>query len=96
MQLKSIAGTVKLTVWHGYDPGSRRWGCPIRQQWSLSAHQQLSPALEDKLCFTLTATGSFAQAAALAQKWHASRRFDPARVWLNGWGLGPKRRPGRD
>ena len=69
MQLKSIAGTVKLTVWHGYDPGSRRWGCPIRQQWGLSAHQQLSPALEDKLCFTLTATGSFAQAAALAQKW---------------------------
>jgi hypothetical protein len=69
MHLKSVAGTVKLSVWHGYDPEARRWGCPIRQQWGLSAHQQLSPALEDKLCFTLTATGSFAQAAALAQKW---------------------------
>jgi hypothetical protein len=71
MHLRSGAGTVKLTVWHGYDPGARRWGCPIRQHWGLSPHQQLSPALEDKLCFTLTATGSFAQAAALAQKWGA-------------------------
>jgi hypothetical protein len=69
MRLLSGAGPVKLTVWYGYDPGARRWGCPIRQQWGLSPHQQLSPALEDKLCFTLTATGSFAQAAALAQKW---------------------------
>src|SRR5215212_932202 len=48
MHLKSVAGTIKLIVWHGYDPGSHRWGCPIRQQWGLTPHQQLSPALEDK------------------------------------------------
>jgi hypothetical protein len=29
----------------------------------------MSPALEDKLAFTLTATGSYAEAAAVAQKW---------------------------
>jgi hypothetical protein len=69
MQLKSGVGTVKLTVWYGYDPGARQWGCPVRQRWGLSAHQQLSPALEDKLAFTLTATGSYAQAAVLCAKW---------------------------
>ncbi len=69
MRLQSVVGTVKLTVWYGYDPGACRWGCPIRQHWGLSAHQQLSPALEDKLAFTLTATGSYAQAAALSEKW---------------------------
>ena len=35
----------------------------------LSAHQQLSLALEDKLAFPLTATGSYAEAAAVADKW---------------------------
>jgi hypothetical protein len=35
----------------------------------LSDHQQLSLALEDKLAFTVTATGSYEEAALLAQKW---------------------------
>lgn len=69
MHLRSVVGTVKLSVWYGYDPGAGHWGCPIRQRWGLSPHQQLSPALEDKLAFTLTATGSYAQAAALSAKW---------------------------
>src|SRR2546430_15029435 len=69
MRLQSVVGTVKLSVWYGYDPGGRRWGCPIRQHWGLSAHQQLSPALEDKPAFTVTATGSYAQAAAGSAKW---------------------------
>lgn len=29
----------------------------------------MSPALEDRLAFTVTATGSYEEAAALAQKW---------------------------
>src|SRR2546429_1473101 len=69
MRLRSVVGTVKLSVWYGYDPGGRRWGCPIRQHWGLSAHQQLSPTLEDKLAFTVSATGSYAQAAAVSAKW---------------------------
>jgi len=66
MRLRTSVGVVELTVWHGTDPGSGRWGCPIRQQWGLTPHQQCSPALEDKLAFTVTATGTVAQAAAVA------------------------------
>jgi hypothetical protein len=56
-------------VWHGQDPGDRHWGCPLRECWGLSAHQQCSPALEERFAFTMTATGSYAEAAAVAAKW---------------------------
>lgn len=60
---------MELHVWHGQDPSDRHWGCPIRECWGLTAHQQGSPALEDRLAFTATATGSYAEAAAVAAKW---------------------------
>jgi hypothetical protein len=41
----------------------------VREHWGLSCHQQLSLALEDKLAFTITATASYEEASALAQKW---------------------------
>ncbi len=40
----------------------------MRQRWGLSAHQQLSPALEDKLAYFATVTGSYEAAAKLAAK----------------------------
>lgn len=69
MQLRTVAGLIELAVLHGQDPGDGHWGCPIRERWGLSCHQQLSLALEDKLAFTVTATASYAEAAALADKW---------------------------
>jgi hypothetical protein len=69
MQLRTSVGVVTLTVRHGTDPASGRWGCPIRLRWGLRPHQQCSPVLEDKLAFTVTATGTFVQAAAVATKW---------------------------
>jgi hypothetical protein len=69
MHLHTAVGVVELMVWYGYDPSTQRWGCPIRQQWGLSAHQQASPGLEERLVFTVTATGSYEQAAAVAAKW---------------------------
>ncbi|HVM60888.1 MAG TPA: hypothetical protein VMV72_08475 [Verrucomicrobiae bacterium] len=69
MHLRTVVGVVELSVWYGYDPAAHHWGCPIRQQWALSAHQQLSPGLQDRLAFTVTATGSYEQAAAVAAKW---------------------------
>ncbi len=69
MELKTVVGVLKLKIWYGFDPGSERWGSPMRQRWGLKAHQQMSPALEDKLAFTVTATGSYEEAAAVAQKW---------------------------
>jgi hypothetical protein len=69
MRMRSGVGVVDLVVWHGQDPKDEHWGCLIREQWGLSAHQQLSLALEDRLGFTVTATGSYAEAAAVAEKW---------------------------
>ena len=69
MQIRTGAGVVELQVLHGQDPADNHWGCPIRERWGLSDHQQLSLALEDKLAFTVTATGSYGAAAQLAQKW---------------------------
>jgi hypothetical protein len=40
----------------------------MRQRWGLTAHQQLSPALEDKLGYFATVTGSYEAAARLARK----------------------------
>jgi hypothetical protein len=60
---------VELRVWHGYDPGPQRWGCPIRQHWGLTPHQQCSPLLQQKLAFTVTATTTYEQAAQVACQW---------------------------
>jgi hypothetical protein len=68
MRLRTAFGPVALSVWHGKDPADGRWGCPIRQRWGLSAHQQLSPALEDKLAYFGTVTVSYEAAAKLAAK----------------------------
>ena len=69
LQLRTVAGEVELKVTYGQDPSDRHWGCPVRELWGLTTHQQLSLALEDKLAFTITATASYEEAAALAQKW---------------------------
>jgi hypothetical protein len=69
MHLRTVAGVVELQVLHGQDPADRHWGCPVREHWGLSSHQQLSLALEDKLAFIVTATASYEEAAAVADKW---------------------------
>lgn len=68
MQMQTEAGVVKLNVPYGQDAADQ-WGCPIREHWGLTTHQQLSLALEDKLAFPITATASYEEAAALAQEW---------------------------
>ena len=57
-----------LAVWRGQNPAGGHWGCPIRERWGLPPHQQLSPALEDKLAYFATVTGSYEAAAKLAAK----------------------------
>lgn len=49
MHVRTAFGLVALKVWRGKDLGDGHWGCPIREHWGLSAHQQLSPALEARL-----------------------------------------------
>jgi len=72
MHLRTLAGLVELQVPYGQDPQDKHWGSPMRERWGLSCHQQLSLALEDKLAFTLTATGSYEEAAAVAENWGSS------------------------
>jgi hypothetical protein len=69
MSLGTVVGPVKLTVWQGKDPEDKHWGCPIREQWGLQPHQQMSPALAEKLAFTATLAGSYEAAAKVAGKW---------------------------
>ena len=69
MQLRTGVGWVELQVLHDQDPSDQHWGCPIREHWGLTGHQQLSLALEDKLAFTITATASYEEAADVAGKW---------------------------
>jgi len=69
LQLRTGPGVIELRVVYGQDPGDAHWGCPMRERWGLTQHQQLSLALEDRLAFTITATASYEEAAAVAQKW---------------------------
>ena len=69
LSLCTVVGVVKLKVWQGQDPTNQRWGCPIRQKWGLKPHQQMSPALEERLAFTATLAGSYEAAAQIAGKW---------------------------
>ena len=69
LRLQTAVGLVKVTTWYGWDPGTGQWGYPLRQTWGLSSHQEMSPNLEDKLGFVLTATAAYGEAAAVAQKW---------------------------
>jgi hypothetical protein len=69
MHLRTGVGVVELKVWRGQDSEDGHWGCPIRERWGLRAHQQMSPVLEDRLAFTVTATGSYEEAALLAERW---------------------------
>ena len=56
MHLHTVVGVVELSIWQGQDPQDEHWGCPMRERWGLIAHQQMSPALEEKLAFKSAAT----------------------------------------
>lgn len=69
LSLRSELGKIELRVDYGQELESRRWLCPIQQEWGLNAHQKITPSFAEKLCFTVTATGSYEEAAQVASKW---------------------------
>lgn len=69
MAMRTVVGVVELEVWYGKDPQSGRWGCPIRERWGLSAHQEMSPALEERVAFMATVTFSYEAASQAVRKW---------------------------
>jgi hypothetical protein len=72
MHLRGVSGVVELKVWQGQDGRNGRWGCPMKERWGLRAHQQMSPALEEKVAFTATMAGSYEDASALTAQWGSS------------------------
>lgn len=69
MAVRTVCGSVQLRVWYGYCRQSKRHLSPARESWKMLSHQQLSPELEQRLCFTATETGSFEKAARMAGTW---------------------------
>jgi hypothetical protein len=60
---------VQVETDYGQEAGGGRWLCPQREVWRIGAHQKLTTVLQDRLCFTVTATGAYGSAAELAGKW---------------------------
>ena len=72
LTVRTELGEVKLVVNYGQHPDTGQWGCPVRKTWQLGPHQKLTPGYAEKLCFTVTATGSYEEAAAVASLWDPS------------------------
>ena len=69
MVLRTVCGPVDLRVWYGHCRQSQRHLAPVREVWHMAAYHQMSPELEQRLCYTATETGSFEKAARMAATW---------------------------
>jgi hypothetical protein len=69
LTLLSSVGKVVVATDYGQEARGGKWWCPQREVWGIGAHQKLTTVLQDRLCFTVTATGSYGSAAELAGKW---------------------------
>jgi hypothetical protein len=69
MHLRTVVGVIELTVWQGQEGKDGPWGCPVKKSWRLRPHQQMTPALEEKLAFTATLAGSYEEASQIAARW---------------------------
>jgi len=63
-----MSGDVVLPAVYGRDRETGEMVMPLRERFGLSAHQSMSPALEDYLCFLAVTTTSYGRAAEVAGK----------------------------
>jgi hypothetical protein len=68
-RLRGLHGEVKLTLSYGRDPRDQRWCCPLLEAWGVRAHQEFTPVARRRLAFTVSASGTYAEAAELATEW---------------------------
>ena len=59
----------------------------------MGPHQKITPAWAEKLCFTVTATGSYEEAAQVASKWGQAVEFDVACFGATDGPAGPRANP---
>lgn len=69
LTLQSSVGSIQIETDYGQGAKGGDWICPQREVWGIGAHQKITPALQDRLCFTATRTGSYRGAAEVAGKW---------------------------
>lgn len=69
MELRTVSGVVKLTLWYGWSSCLKKWVAPLREAWGLKPYQRTSPELESRLCFTATTVSSYEAAAETSCRW---------------------------
>jgi hypothetical protein len=69
LTLQSSVGPIEIATDYGQQSGGEDWICPQREAWDIGPHQKMTPALQDKLSFTVTLAGSYESAAQVAGKW---------------------------
>jgi hypothetical protein len=69
LTLRSELGSISLRVDYGLDRQTGQWLSPVPRAWGLGPHQKLTPGFAEKLCFTVTATGCYEEAAQVVSKW---------------------------
>lgn len=69
LTLHTELGPVRLQLDYGREPETGQWHSPQQRAWGLLPHQKITPGLAEKLCFTATMTGSYAQACAVIARW---------------------------
>ena len=72
LTLRSELGSISLRVDYGQDRRTGQWLSPVPRVWGLGPHQKLTPGFAEKLCFTVTATGCYEEAAQVVSKWSGS------------------------
>lgn len=72
LTLRSELGSLSLKVDYGLDRQTGRWLSPVPRAWGLGPHQKLTPGFAEKLCFTVTATGCYEEAAQVVSQWSGS------------------------
>ena len=88
LTLESSVGLVEIETDYGQEPGGGRWLCPQREAWAIEAHQKMTPALQERLCFTVIETGSYESAARVATKWGC--RVDDSKLHVLAQRVGAK------
>jgi len=86
--LQSSVGTCRLrrTTGKGAKGGE---GFSATEIWGIGAHQKMTPALQDRLCFTVTMTGSYGSAAAVRQ-WGCAVDDSTCSALVGVWAQRPK------
>jgi hypothetical protein len=84
----SERGEIKLTVDYGQERASGEWFCPVRRGWGWRSRQRITPAWAQQLGFTVTATGFYEEAAAVASCW--GRAINDSTLRALGRGVGAR------